>query len=141
MAVGLLACHGQGFINLDFELANVAGLGCTGVGCPVPITAGLPGWRGFIGTMETDMIWHNQFSLGSPALVIHDRFPYVLEGNYSALLTGSGVLSDHAVSISQSGLVPGGSLSARFNVVGRSDVRLHDVPGRCLVICRNVSRT
>ena len=116
LLAGALCAAGQGtFQNLGFEAATVPRVPAGQFGSPVAITNGLPGWNGFIGDTPQSSIWHNNVSLGAPVLaILGPDFPFGrIEGNFSALLTGSFL----PVSISQSANVPALSQSLTFKAV------------------------
>jgi len=102
----------QGFVNLDFESANVPDVE---FGTPVAITDGLPDWNGYIGGTQQTQVWHNSVSAGSPAIVIlGPTFPFgVIGGNYSVLLTGS----YQSATISQDGTVSLSAQSLLFDAI------------------------
>ncbi len=95
------------FQNLNFESANVTGYP---VGSStVPISSALPGWTG------PSLIWYDTLSLGGALVSINDTntgFGFVpIQGRYSAYLFSQGLNSPTSVTISQTGLVPGGTMS------------------------------
>src|SRR5258705_2126322 len=113
----------QGFLNLNFEAANVSGYSS---GDYFPIGSALPGWSGFYtssdGTIPATHVWYNGISLGGAAISIIDANAPVfrpIQGSYSAFLFGGGpnplfggrdgVL--YFPTISQTGLVPNGTAS------------------------------
>lgn len=110
----MILCHAvqaQGFVNLDFEAANLSGYGAG----PVPTSNAIPGWAAYIGTnVQTDIVY-NELSLGAPSVAIFgtNGIPPALDGAYSIDLYG-GAGSSTSVSISQTGLVPANAASIRF---------------------------
>ena len=113
--------YSQGFINLNFESANIPG--STEVGSLVPISAGLPGWSGYyISSASTDQetqVAYDGISIGGAVISILDinAAQYgpnfnPIEGRYSAALFGEGGVPVSTM-ISQTGLVPGGTMSLR----------------------------
>ncbi len=107
---------GQGFVNLDFEDANVSGYSPGSGG--VPIADAFPGWSAsysdqYMGTVEASSVSYDAISLGGAVISINDDLgvPYsfgVIDGNYSAYLFG-GV--GGSATLSQTGLVPIGTKS------------------------------
>lgn len=105
---------GQGFVNLGFESAVVPG--GTQPGTYLPIASALPGWNG------PSLVWYNGISLGGPGLSLIDSNAAQygdtpLQGRYSAYLFGGYIPGQGMfdVSISQTGLVPTGTLSLRLD--------------------------
>ena len=101
---------GQGtFQNLDFESAIIPS--GTQPGSIVPISSALPGWSVSYsnqgGTATT--IWYDSASLGGAFVSINDRAP--LPGKYSVVLFAGGMGNDTSSTISQTGLVPTGTVS------------------------------
>src|ERR1700722_1071019 len=60
----------QGFVNLDFESANLTPIPQGQLGGLVPISAGLPGWTGFLGSSQTTQVLQNNESTGSESIYI-----------------------------------------------------------------------
>ena len=108
--------HSQGFINLNFESANVSGYSPNS---SIPIADGLPGWSASLfnsGTTNTlTQIVYDGISLGGPGVsVIDTNAPAFgpLQGKYSAFLFGGGTSGNLlSASISQTGVVPVGTES------------------------------
>ena len=117
LAVFLLAisekCRSQGFLNLDFESAQIPN--STSLGAEIPISEGLPGWSAyFISSTETDQVTqvaYDGISTGGNLISIIDANSGFnpLQGNYSALLTGGGGDQPYSAQISQTGMVPSGT--------------------------------
>lgn len=105
------AGYAQGFVNLDFESADLSGFGAG----PVPSGDAIPGWTAYIGTTAQTEIIYNELSLGAPTVAIFGTggMPPPLDGVYSIDLFGGGGPST-GVSISQTGLVPADAASIRF---------------------------
>jgi hypothetical protein len=125
--IPICSAIGQGtFQNLNFESAQVSGLS---PGANLPITAGLPGWAaGVDGSNKAGTIWYDTLSLGGALISVNDAntgFGFApIEGSFSAYLFSQGLSSPIAMSISQSGLVPSGtmSLEVKMRVQGPSPV-------------------
>ena len=109
----VLSAFAQGtFENLNFEQANPVS---SGVGYPpyyVTAASALPYWTVTIGGVQQTQVLENDPSLGSPeVMLVGPGGPTAaLDGNYSVLLEGS----DAIASISQTGLIPGGTQSLLF---------------------------
>lgn len=121
-----LAIHarGQGFINLDFEMATIPP---TPVGQYGPLEAdpllAFPGWTmGSDGSLNPNFTLYNNLTIGSVAQVlIGPSFPngvgrVPLQGAYSAALLFGPSLELGTPALSQVGLVPAGSRSISFLV-------------------------
>jgi hypothetical protein len=99
----------QGFVNLDFESANLTGLP-TG---SVPAANAFPGW-----TVNAQYIIYDDVSLSGNSISIMDANgypPFPIQGNYFAFLNsgntpGMGI----PVSLGQSGTIPLGTQSITF---------------------------
>jgi hypothetical protein len=104
----------QGFINLNFEQANVNGYA---VGSSsVPATSAFPGWQVYYGSAAQSQVWYDATSLGGNIVSIWDTNSPgtdALQGQYSAALFSSLNLSS---SISQTGTVPVGSESLTMDI-------------------------
>jgi hypothetical protein len=101
----------QGFINLDFESANISGY--TPGSSDVPISAAIPGWTGSYGNNQTTQVCYDGISIGGAVIsVIDDNAPVFqpLQGNFSVFLFGGGGGGPSA-SISQTGTIPAGTES------------------------------
>jgi len=113
----------QGFINLDFEAANVAGYSHTGYN--VPTNAAFPGWTAFysqpgFGTGYTAQVSYDTISMGGADISINDtntgnRF-VPIEGAFSAVLYGG--TFQVSSSISQSGMIPNGITTLLVSAAG-----------------------
>ena len=99
--------HSQGFINLDFESANLAAIPAGQGGGFVSATNAIPGWTAFIGANQTTQILQNNATTGLPSISIFGPDSLatgIIQGNYSVILTAG--IVDGSVSISQTGLGP-----------------------------------
>jgi hypothetical protein len=111
-----LSVSGQGtFQNLNFEAASVSG---DSPGQLIPISAGLPGWNGYltdtstsVTTPQTQVVYDGISTGGAFISIIDQNEPGVqpLQGSYSVFLFGGGAPSVIAASISQTGLIPVGT--------------------------------
>ena len=112
--------YGQAFQDLDFESATVSNLPHN-QSEGVSVTNGFPGWSAYIGTNQLTGVGHNTITLGAASVSLLGP-QYILtytplQGNYSATLQAGNVLSDaflHPASIAQTGLIPDGTKSMRF---------------------------
>jgi PEP-CTERM motif len=103
----------QNFVNLNFESANISGFTLYG---DVPIDTAMPGWSGHYSTTtatnQTTQVWYDGISLGGYAISLVDSnigFGFLpVQGRYGVYLFGGGNVSS---TISQTGLVPGGTKS------------------------------
>lgn len=102
----------QGFVNLDFEAANLSAYGAGPA--VVPITNAIPGWTA-VGTPSANDILYNDVSLGSPTVSlvgINNQFdPSSLDGSFSVVLQA---FFTGGASISQTALVPVSAESLLF---------------------------
>jgi hypothetical protein len=114
---------GQSFENLDFESANVSGYPVDSIN-DVPVSSALPGWSAYginnsSGTNALTQVGYDFISIGSSGIsVIDSNAPGFspLQGDYSAFLFGSRVGSvSNTAMISQTGLVPSGTMSLRLD--------------------------
>jgi hypothetical protein len=112
--------HCQGtFRNLDFE-RPVLPLN-PDLEFQVPITNGLPGWRGYIGGSPVDRVLYNTIALDAAAISLQNPsspgfqgFPAV-QGSYYVLLQGSSVFAPTAsAAIGQTGFIPATAKSLIF---------------------------
>jgi hypothetical protein len=116
--------HGQGFVNLNFESANLPVIPAGQYGGNVSASAALPGWRVFYGTNSAPetAVLHNNATLGTRSLSVFG--PYftdypIIEGQFMPFLqTGFGGSpgASGIVTIEQTGLVPVSAQSLQFKV-------------------------
>lgn len=110
--------HGQGFVNLDFEAANVSGF--PPGSSDVPVSSAFPGWTASYGTNVVNLVWYDAISIGGAIISVNDSntgFGFApLSGNYSAYLFGQGGPQGISSSLSQTGLVPLGTRSLQMEV-------------------------
>lgn len=109
------------FVNLNFEAAAVAPVPQGQSGSYVPISDGLPGWRGYWGSNEATVVLQNNYSAGSVSIsILGPNFPSstIIQGQYTALLqAGVGAFSEPGkvpAAIAQTGLVPDTAKSLIF---------------------------
>jgi hypothetical protein len=112
---------GQDFQNLDFESANLSPIPSGQFGGFVPIANALPGWTGYIGSIQVTTVGQNDETLGDASIdILGPDWSYggIIEGQYTVVLQpgfdpfGSG--QNVSVSIAQFGLVPANALSLEF---------------------------
>src|SRR5438093_3501432 len=114
----------QDFVNLDFESANVPILAPGEPGGFVPRADAVPGWRVFFGGGESPAVLYNDPTFGSssvmlsgPNFVVFGSPIPAIEGRFSVYLNaGDGAPVLNPASISQTGLVPSGSLSIQARI-------------------------
>ena len=118
MLAGNLHLCAQGFVNLNFESANVPVVPAGQLGTNVLVSQGIPGWTAYEGLMQVSQIGHNDVSLGGPYLSIQGpqwNSAQILVGNYTMLIQGSfGGAPSGSAAIGQSGLVPIATQSLQF---------------------------
>jgi hypothetical protein len=104
----------QGFLNLDFESANVSGY-TSGTFNSIPMNDAFLGWNGYYisssSTNAASMASYNVLPLSTEAISIGDATP--LQGLYSAFLFGA---NGYASEISQTGLVSNGTQSLLLDI-------------------------
>jgi hypothetical protein len=114
---------GQGFVNLDFNSAQLSAYGAGPAS--VPASNAIPGWTGYLGTNQQTMLVYNDESAGSGNLsIIGTNCPISaispIPGNsYTVVLQpgpvpNSGSPYSVNASIAQTGLVPATALSILF---------------------------
>jgi len=110
------------FVNLGFESANLTPTPPGGSGGFVPISQGLPGWDGYLGTNQRSSVLHNNLTIGGANIsILGSQWTpsSILEGGYTVALQAGGFSSSFVnASISQTGLVPFGSQSIFFKAAG-----------------------
>jgi len=117
----LRSAFGQGFVNLDFESANVSGYPLYST--DVSVSSALPGWNAYFitsGTTNTlTQVGYDAISAGGAGItVIDNNAPALLplQGKYSAVLFGTDLNGSTTTMISQTGLVPDGTKSLLMDV-------------------------
>lgn len=118
----------QGFMNLDFEAANLSGYGVASI--EVPTNKAIPNWTasywsGAYGHQPSSIVAYNCVSIGGAAISVFDANiadgPVPLQGKYSILFQGTyapgfpiGADVGSAAVLSQRGLVPNTARSLVF---------------------------
>jgi hypothetical protein len=103
--------NSQGFVNFNFENANLTGYPPEST---VPATSAFPGW-----TVNAQYILYDGFSLSGEAVSIIDSnssyMGYTIQGNYYALFeAGNSPSSSQTISLGQTGTIPLGTESITF---------------------------
>ena len=90
---GMLLCvyghpgFSQGFVNLDFESANLSGYPPPNA---VPVGDAIPGWTAYIGSTELTTISYDALALDDANVCIVDdnvfRASTIIQGQYSLML-------------------------------------------------------
>jgi hypothetical protein len=121
----LQMCSGQGFVNFNFERASLTAVPAGQFGSLVPISSGLPGWTGYLGTTQVTQVLQNNFTLGDASIdIIGPGWTNgIIEGLYTVVLEegvppGNPQASPINASISQSGMVPATAHSLQFKEWG-----------------------
>jgi hypothetical protein len=119
--LGVRGAAGQGaFQNLGFESGNIPP--ATPISSLVSTNAGLPGWTVYLfqpafGVEPLPQVVYDGTSTGGAFVAINDAktgFGFApLQGTFSAVLYAGGGPSDQSATISQTGLVPAGTMSLR----------------------------
>ncbi|HEY5504182.1 MAG TPA: PEP-CTERM sorting domain-containing protein [Sedimentisphaerales bacterium] len=111
--MALLSWEGksQGFLNLDFESANLTGYPQTS---PVPAANAFPSW-----TVNAQYIIYDDISLSGESISIvgqapPNSFPPIQGAYYALLVAGNNPVGATSISIGQSGTIPLGTESITF---------------------------
>jgi hypothetical protein len=117
LLVLLLLCqsgHAQGFVNLNFESANLSAYGAGPA--VVPTTNAIPGWTAYIfGSPQTSIVY-NSISLGAAQVNLegtNSGFPKI-QGNYFILLQGDSDGEGVSAAVGQTGEIPPSAQSITF---------------------------
>jgi hypothetical protein len=102
----------QGFVNLNFESAQIIPIAGGPYVNSIATSNALPGWTVLYGSSQQSVMSYNAPALGSTFVTLYATNGLQLAGNYSVLLQGGGTAS--AATISQTGLVPADALSLLF---------------------------
>ena len=109
LLVGNQLGFAQGFVNLDFESANISG---NVTGNEITAANAFPGW-----TVTADFIYYDDFSLSGGSISVFDSNPPFsfppIQGTYFAYLVGPGA-APYTVSIGQTGQIPDSAQSITF---------------------------
>jgi len=114
MLSGLCLCHSQGFINLDFEQAQIP----INPGLGVSVSAAIPGWTAYVGGVPQTDIFYNTMSLGAAAIDLEPTNGIApvpqIQGNYYVDIQGSAFTTPATAAIGQTGQVPLNALYLLF---------------------------
>lgn len=110
LATLIIPARGQGFINLNFESAKNLPTNA-GPAVLVAVTNALPGWTASSGPNSLSYVSYITNYLDRGGILELDGGSAALSGNYSVFFGDA--------SISQTGLVPGGTASLQFWAYGR----------------------
>jgi hypothetical protein len=104
---------GQGFVNLDFNAANLSPYGAGG--SFVPAADAIPGWTGYLGSSQQTTILYNNLTTGEAAIAILGTNNTLgvspIPGNAYTVVLQAGEVS---ASIAQTALIPATSESILF---------------------------
>jgi hypothetical protein len=114
LATSLRIGSSQGFVNLDFELADLSAYG-TGPAI-VPAASAIPGWTAYLAGAPQANIVYNAIALDSAAVSIHGAgsLEPVLQGKYSVFLQGASYGTTDSAAIGQVGRIPDTAKSMTF---------------------------
>jgi hypothetical protein len=117
LSLGTRLAGAQGFVDLNFESANLSAYGAGPA--IVPASNAIPGWTA-TGNLSPSEIVYNTLSTGAPsvALLGNNGSFSALDGAYSIDLYGGSSGSPTGASISQTGLVPANAVSIQFIAQG-----------------------
>ena len=125
--MGLSLGFSQGFVNLDFEGADLSGYGAG----PVPTASAIPGWTAYLGGTSVVDINYDAPRTGVQVDILGPGSGNPsIQGNYYVYLAGTGTKS---AAIGQTGTVPAATQS--LVVWGNLNVRPHaSFDGRALTM-------
>jgi hypothetical protein len=109
LCVACISSRAQGFVNLNFELANVPFVPNGQTGADVPVSQGLPGWSVFYEGNPASTIYHNTLTLeGAEVGIFGPEWDSsgILQGSYSVVLKPSLAGPSTSVEIAETGLIP-----------------------------------
>jgi PEP-CTERM motif len=117
LLLGMRSGFSQGFLNLNFNSANIpAG---TTSGSTVPISEAIPDWTAYLGADQQTSVLYDDLAIGSAAIALLDSnspAPGLIPGNnYTVVLqSGAGSSEDVSASIAQTALIPSTAQSIIF---------------------------
>ena len=131
LSSAVLRLQSQGFLNLNFEQANLTGY--PPGSSDVPITNALPHWTGYFGsptfgTNQSTQALYDAVLLGSGGISIQDTngnigIPLPLAGRYSVVLEGSRYAGQYSAIIGQTGQIPDSAKSLTlWGFIGANNV-------------------
>src|ERR1017187_9728955 len=98
LTTGIWSAFSQGFVNLDFNSAQLSDYGAGPTF--VPISNAIPGWTGYLGTNQQTTVLYNAISLGLANLSLigtnNPNYPYLspIPGNNYTVWLQAGPLND-----------------------------------------------
>ena len=114
----------QGFVNLNFESANVSGYSPGAPGATVPTQDAFPGWSAYFGPpgdateLSLSTVTYDGVTTGGAMISLQDSNAAApagpIQGSYSALLVGSIPGAETTTSLGQTGTIPGDAQSLVF---------------------------
>jgi len=111
------SCQAQGFVNLNFEFANVPFVPNGQDGGFVSSLDGLPGWTVYYGGSPDTRLFHNSITLGAAEVGIFGPAwdpSDILQGNYSVFMTPSLPTGAVSAGIGETGTIPSTARSLTF---------------------------
>ena len=124
LTTGMWSAFSQGFVNLDFNSAQLSAYGAGPAF--VPASDAIPGWTVYLGTNQQTTVLYNSITLGDGNVSIigtNAPFPYLVSpipgNNYTVVLEAGPNPSSSSpnsvnASIAQSGLIPATAQSILF---------------------------
>ena len=104
--LGMVPCHSQGFLNLDFESAHLDGY-AAGL---VTTKVGIPGWTAYVSGYDAQQILYNTINLDEPAVTIQStNYPFgsPIQGHYTVFIQGGTIYARGTnAGIAQTGQIP-----------------------------------
>lgn len=145
-------CSSQGFINLNFESANVSGYS---PGEGVPTQDAFPDWSAYYGPSSNptysgpvSSVFYDSISTGGGVVSLQDSnspggLYGPIQGKYSALLQGSIPAAETTASIGQTGTIPSDAEMLMFwgNISGTLDVSFDGQMLSLMVISNTLNYT
>jgi len=125
---------GQGFVNLDFESANIVNDPQGSYPWSVYTSDAIPGWTAYIAGTPVSDIWHNEVPLGAPEVTLQGTNNILglplIQKNYFVMLWGA--FSNPAggsAAIGQTGKIPLSAQSLVFwGTIGGMQVTFNGQP-------------
>lgn len=104
----------QGFLNLDFNSANIPS--GTQAGDFVPISDAIPDWTAYFGTSQQTSILYDSLATGSQEIaILSSNSPGAIPGNnYTVVIQATGGSAGPSTSLAQTALIPSTANSIFF---------------------------
>jgi hypothetical protein len=120
---GIARGFGQIFRNLDFELANLPTSPSEGI---VSTTLGMPAWTAVSGLPAGEILYNSSPAGGAEIIIYGSSYDpaLLIQGNYTAYLTGSSAGPPVSSSIAQTGIVPAFTESIVFDTSLAADFQV-----------------